>query len=394
MKKPYYLYTRTRKNGQKVFYVKFRGPDDEYLTGKCTGETDKSLAEGWAIQQIAEGKVRVRAELRFEVYAKNFFDWNGPYVKYLRNRGRKIGKTHASHMNSMIRNHLNSFFGKMKLSAITMRDIERWQDRMLERPRKGKDTEPLSPTSINHCLICLRTILKQAVKDEYIANNPCEGVDALSTDPKTRGALSEREGTKLLEQPSAWKDDRHYWICRLSYEVGMRFGEIIALKRKYIEDGYINVMHSWGAKEGLKDPKTRRSKRRLKVSKTITNELQKFMEESPYPEPEDYVFYSADREIPYKDNSGVDRALYAMLEKIEITEKERQRRNIVLHSLRHSFNTRMRNRGIPDFLIQAYMGHSSPVMTDNYTDVMMASFDDVVEEQERLSSVKEHTLDR
>ena len=30
------------------------------------------------------------------------------------------------------------------------------------------------------------------------------------------------------------------------------------------------------------------------------------------------------------------------------------------------------------------MGHNSPVMTDNYTDVMMASFDDVVRDQERM----------
>ena len=44
MKKPYYLYTRPRKDGKKVFYVKFRSPDGEYLSGKSTGETDQSAA--------------------------------------------------------------------------------------------------------------------------------------------------------------------------------------------------------------------------------------------------------------------------------------------------------------------------------------------------------------
>ena len=57
--------------------------------------------------------------------------------------------------------------------------------------------------------------------------------------------------------------------------------------------------------------------------------------------------------------------------------------DFVFHSLRHSFNTGLRNQGIPDFLIQAYTGHSSPVMTDNYTDVMMASFDGVVKIQDK-----------
>ena len=82
-----------------------------------------------------------------------------------------------------------------------------------------------------------------------------------------------------------------------------------------------------------------------------------------------------------------------MLNMIGISEAERTKRNIVLHSLRHSFNTRMRNRGIPDFLIQAYMGHSSPVMTDNYTDVTMASFDDVVKVQEEKPAVDKVALE-
>jgi integrase len=363
--------------------VKFRKPDGGYLSGKSTGESDESAAEAWAIEQISQGKVRVRADIRFKAYAKDFFNWEGPYVKYLRNRGHKIGRSHADRMNAMIRNHLNGFFGKKKLSEITTRDIERWQDKMLETPRSDKEgAEPLSPTSINHSLICLRTIMKQAVKEGYINKNPCDGVEKLATKPKSRGALTEEEGRQLFADPEDWKDRRHYWICRLSYDVGMRLGEIVALKRKYVEDGYINIVHSWNAKEGLKEPKTKRSKRRLKVSQQITTELKEWMEESPYQEPDDFVFASPVREIPYGDNRTIDKVLYRRLEQIGISKKEREERNIVFHSLRHSFNTRMRNRGIPDFLIMAYMGHSSPIMTDNYTDVMMASFDDVVKAQE------------
>jgi integrase len=385
MKKPYYLYTRKRKDGKKVFYVKFRSPEGEYLTGKSTGETDQSAAEAWAIEQIVQGRVRVRADIRFDAYAKDFFRWEGPYVKHLRNRGRNIGKSHAKRMNAMIENHLNDFFGKRKLSTITNRDIERWQDIMLEKPRSdAEDAEPLSPTSINHSLICLRTILKQAVKDGYINSNPCQGIEKLATRPKGRGALSEEEATKLFADPSKWNDLRHYWICRLSYETGMRFGEVVALKRKYVETGWINVVHSWGRAEGLKNPKTRKSKRRLKVSTQLTSELKKWMRKSPFKDPEDFVFYTPVRELPYIDNTSVNRALYNQMNAIGISEPERKKRNIVFHSLRHSFNTIMRNQGIPDFIIQAYMGHSSPVMTDNYTDVVMTSFDDVVKFQERM----------
>lgn len=244
--------------------------------------------------------MRVRADIRFDAYADDFFLWDGLYVKHLRNRGRKIGQIHASHMNSIIKNHLNWFFGKMKLSAITSRDVERWQDIMVARPRSDEPkAKPLSATSINHALICLRTILKQAVKDGYINSNPCEGVEKLATKPVTRGALTEEEGAKLFAEPRKWRDKRHYWICRLSYEVGLRLGEAVALRRKDIENGYINVVHSWGQMEGLKEPKTRRSKRRLRVSQRITTELKEFMDDAPFQEPDDFVFYTPSRSVPH-----------------------------------------------------------------------------------------------
>ena len=77
MKNPYFLYTRKRKDGGKVFYVKFYSPEGEYLTGKSTGKTDQSAAEAWAIEQIIQGRVRVRSDLRFDAYAKDFFRWDG-----------------------------------------------------------------------------------------------------------------------------------------------------------------------------------------------------------------------------------------------------------------------------------------------------------------------------
>jgi hypothetical protein len=115
--------------------------------------------------------VRVRADIRFDAYADDFFLWDGAYVKHLRNRGRKIGQIHASHMNSIIDNHLNWFFGRMKLSAITPRDVERWQDIMLERPRNEEPkAKPLSATSINHALICLRRSRGDSVRIFYQIN--------------------------------------------------------------------------------------------------------------------------------------------------------------------------------------------------------------------------------
>ena len=83
----------------------------------------------------------------------------------------------------------------------------------------------------------------------------------------------------------------------------------------------------------------------------LSDELRKWMKESLFQDPEDFVFYTPIRELPYFDNSSVNRALYDRMKAIGISDDERTDRNIVFHSPRHSFNTRLRNKGILDFLI-------------------------------------------
>ena len=53
---------------------------------------------------------------------------------------------------------------------------------------------------------------------------------------------------------------------KLSAMTGMRQGELIALKRKYVHEYYIEVAHSWEAGIGLKDPKTKKSKRPVLIT--------------------------------------------------------------------------------------------------------------------------------
>lgn len=42
------------------------------------------------------------------------------------------------------------------------------------------------------------------------------------------------------------------------------------------------------------------------------------------------------------------------------------------------------SHGIPDFLIQAYIGHSSTAMTDHYTHIRDEDFQPIIDAQERL----------
>jgi integrase len=394
---PFSLYPRARKKGKPMIYVRFRSPDGEWLPGRSSGQTSRDAAKRWAMKEIMDGKVVVRQNVKFSEYADGFFDWDGTYVKRARTRQRRtsrklgltnMGHTHADKMNAFLKNHLIPHFGDKRLSSFTSEDIEQWIDHMLETPRKEKDDRPLSPRSINHMLVCLRHVFGQAKRDGLVAINPCADVGFAIENSKQRGILTEEETRKLIDSPWAWPNTRDYLIAKISALTGMRQMEVVALKRKHIL-GKSAVEHSWEMGYGLKEPKSRAGLRTLPIAPSLREEILESMKSSPYKHDGDFVFYSADRDKPYTNNKGILDSFYEALTAIGISEVERTKRNLVFHSLRHYANTYLRFAGVPDFLIQAYIGHSSTAMTDHYTHVSDEDFQPIIDAQERLLAKRE-----
>ncbi len=403
------LYPRARKKGKSMIYVRFRGPDGEWLPGRSSGQTSRDAAKRWAMKEIMDGNVVVRENVKFSEYADGFFDWEGTYVKRARTGQRKssrklgltnMGHTHADKMNAFLKNHLIPYFGDKRLSSFTSEDIEQWIDYMLETPRcdlpaykdKGakysgddrpKDERPLSPRSINHMLICLRHVFGQAKREGLVASNPCLEVGFTIEDGPERGVLTPDETLKLIEGPENWPNPRDYLIAKVSALTGMRQMEVVALRRRHIIKD-TKVEESWEMGYGLKEPKSRAGKRPLPIAPLLREELLEFMKSSPFKREDDFIFYSGDRSKPYTNNRGILDSFYDALEAIEISEAERKKRRLVFHSLRHYANTYMRLAGIPDFLIQAYIGHSSTAMTDHYTHIRDEDFQPIIDAQERL----------
>ena len=110
--------------------------------------------------------------------------------------------------------------------------------------------------------------------------------------------------------------------------------------------------------------------------------INKLINESPFQEPEDFVFYGESRDKPLNDKTLL-RALYKALENIGIQLGGRKERNLNYHSWRHTFNTLMRGR-IPDAKLQKLTGHRSIRMVDNYTHFSIEDFSDVLQIQEDL----------
>lgn len=380
--KPFNIYKRpTTKKNKHIYYVQFYDEEGNRLPGRSSGQTSKAAAETWAHEQLKRGIITPQKEISFGKYAEAWWDYDRcPYIQGKLARGFEISRTHAQDMRSTLTRHILPYFAEKKLQKINARMIEKW---MLElRQKVGKTGNILSPTTVNRCLTCLKVMLKEAVRLEYIHKNPAAAVLPLKERQKRKSILTENEVKKLFGPGSLeniWSDDLfHFALNLLAATTGMRLGEIRGLMNQYVFESYIDVQWSWG-KHGLQRPK-RDSMRKIPILKITSAALHELMGISPYPDPEDFVFYGTQGKRPIENKDIYDK-LYIAFENIGISPGDRKVRNITFHSWRHLFNSFMRGK-IPDSKLQRLTGHQTKEMVEHYTTWSPEDFRDVVKIQE------------
>jgi integrase len=116
--------------------------------------------------------------------------------------------------------------------------------------------------------------------------------------------------------------------------------------------------------EGLKGPKWG-SRREVSLPAFVADALRILKETAP--EGCAFVIHNErSKEKPICTRTLQD-GLYAMLDAIGIHEAERKSRNLVFHSLRHSFVTNGLESGLSRSAVMAMAGHKSEAMSMKYT---------------------------
>ncbi len=384
--KPYNLYKRPSKKRKYIYYVQFYDEAGNRMIARSTGQTSKSAAEAWAIEKIRRGVIISDKNITFEKYAENWWIWDKcTYVKHRLARGANISRGYVDSMRGYLDRHILPCFGSKKLQRISSRMIESWLMDLKDKP--AKDGNLLSPTTVNHCLTCLKIMFKEAVRLEYLHKSPAAGIMQLREKPKQKSILSIDEIRQLFQENNinlVWDGDRrHFTINILAASTGMRMGEIQALQLQDVHNNYISINFSWDRKYGLKEPKWN-SQRQIPIPSKTFAYLQELISISPYQEPEDFIFFGADNRIPIH-NKTISGALYKALKNIGITPAEREKRNITFHSWRHFYNSLMRGK-IHDAKLRRLTGHKTLEMTEHYTHFNIDDFQDVLRIQEEYFS--------
>ncbi len=229
---------------------------------------------------------------------------------------------------------LFKFTGKSPKN-ITEGDVKEYLFHLVEEKKVATST---LNSAINALKFYYGTILKKHFI--YEIKRPCK-------DKRLPVVLSQEEVLKILSTVSNIK---HKAILMLIYSAGLRVSEVVKLKPQDI-DSQRKLVYIGNAK--------RRKDRYTLLSEATLETLRIYWEKY---KPKKWLFQSQDKE-KHITTRTVQRIFSKACEKAGI------RKDVSVHSLRHSFATHLLEQGTDLRYIQELLGHKSSKTTEIYTHV-------------------------
>lgn len=202
--------------GSGVYRARYRGPDGKARTVPRLRFTSKAKAEKHAQQyetDIARGVWHdpQAGTITFSHYYETIW------------RPNKQGEVYTlKSYDSVYRSALKPKFGDMQLRRMLPSVIQGWVTEMVNAGD--------SPVTIEKRVRYLRIILgkkkgNSAVRDGYLARNPCDGIETPATNDRPISAYEKDEVQAIIKHMDPW------WslLVLLAADTGMRWGELVGL---------------------------------------------------------------------------------------------------------------------------------------------------------------------
>ena len=348
----YKLYKRKTKQGYRYWYW-YIGEDGK-RRWKSTGCRTRDDAEQ-EIKKLERSGNPENVTLR--EYAGNFFIWGTcKWIRRQREKGKSFSEDMAAVRRGHLRKHLFPKFGDMPLQRLNPVMLEEW---LL--------TLDLANHTRNQLMYTLRMIVREAVRAGVLHHDPLAGVERFSTrDYTKRDILTGEDIEKLFPvDPEAfrkvWPQFFNGVMFATALSAGLRSGELRALQWCDMawELSGILVQRALSIKQVIGPPKGKEY-RAVPVPARTLDLLRTWYEETKYDAINSFCFPDADGN-PITRFVTLDRFRNG-LKRAKVDTADRQ---IVVHSLRHTFNTRMRQR-LTDADLRLLTGHKDERMTEHY----------------------------
>lgn len=330
--------TKIAKDGKPRYYARYKLPDGRW-----------KLEGSWPRKKDAEAKLRIReSEVAAGEYGKkrdiSFKDLVALFLEdYVR---IKLKPRTIDDYTQVCRDHLIPYFGKRMIATINRGDIQHFIKEQL--------SNGYSPRTVNKMVTILGKIFAQAIKWEFVRENPARNLDKPRQPRKEMEYLEPEEAKRLMD------------ACELNFLphiatavfTGMRKGERVALLWGDIdfERNFIRIRRSYS--DGyLTDTKSFSSNRTVIMSPMLSGILMEHKANTGG-NPNMLVFLGEDGDYvkPYIFNKTLNETL-----------ARAGLKHIRWHDLRHTYAALMIAMGENIKYIQCSMGHASITTTlDKY----------------------------
>ncbi len=330
------------------------GPKRKLIYGRRYKEVEKKLAE--ARGDAARGLVFDADNLKLGEYLDR---WLSDSVS------DTVKATTFERYEQITRLHLKPALGRVKLKGITPAHVRGLYREKLEAG--------LSPRTVQYVHITLHKALKQAVGDGLIPRNATEAVRPPQVRKEEIRPLTAEQVKVLFE---VVRGDRLEALCILAVTTGLRQGELLGLKWGDVdlEAGTLQVRRTLTTAKGgpvLSAPKTKGSRRTVKLSETALQALRSHLEcqlgeidragdlwrenglifASEIGEPLDRRYITTHRFKPLLKRAGLPQ--------------------IRFHDLRHTCATLLLSKNVNPKVVSEMLGHATIAITlDTYSHVL------------------------
>lgn len=293
----------------------------------------------------SKGVITPAVRLTLGEHLKN---WLEGYVK-----SRCSPRTIDSYM-SIVERHIIPALGHYQLRQLNHQAIQEYY---------SKAQETLTPRTVAKHHRLLSQALKYAVRQGFLARNPCDLVDVPSWQPKPMRTLTKGEAALLLEAASS---SPYYPVYYTAISTGLRQAELCGLRWRDInlDTCSISVNQALYKRSGIckmVEPKTSHSRRQV----AMTPKLAQFLRE-----------YRAERESFYLHLSQLltlDSLVFSLVDKpcdpsmlshdFATIAKRAGLKGVRFHDLRHTFASLALERGAPAKVVSEALGHASVAFT-------------------------------